>query len=117
MAFIRRIYYLKSSGEPLVSYMMYGHFVMPTADWDYENESALGPYADRREEVGVIEWTAPDADIERAFELSHGVRVDVSEHPPTLVFDDSEPEPEPEQPDTDTVDVDRIFGILKGEID
>lgn len=108
--FIRKLYYLRATGDVLVSYKQEGSFVMPTEDWDFQYEQSLMPYAENREKVGVFSWAKPDSEIEIKFATAYGVNVDVTVDPPKLVFDPAPPDPP--LPTSDDVDI--ILNIIKG---
>lgn len=108
--FIRRIYYLLATGEIIYGYSMENEHYMPSIEADYEVYAQLKPYADRRDEIGLMEWIEPDPEIEDQFARAYGYSVDVSQDPPALVFDFTPPpEPEPEIDERD--EALRLLGI------
>ena len=100
--FIRRLYY-NSQGEVLHSYMMQGNINPIPADVE---AARLG-----LEDWSVMEWFAPDPEIERSFTESYGrVSVDLSGEEPVIVFDFS-PIPEPDDEQADMRNALSILGV------
>lgn len=114
--FLRKLYYLKFTGDVLVSTQIQGDFSesMIPQDWDYKHEQMLQPYGNRRDEVGVFQWLVPDEKVEQAFRASYGVRVNVESDPPKLVFDYTPPAPPEPDPDPGAQ---LILDIIAGRVE
>lgn len=81
--FIRRLYYDSETGEILRSYMMRGDIKPLSAA---QEAARLG-----LENWAVMEWRAPDPEVEQNFADSYErVSVDISGEEPALCFDFSE---------------------------
>lgn len=106
--FIRRLYYEKADGACVLSYAMDGDIIRNSVDQDYEGMSDLEVYADRRQEIGLIEWLEPDAAIEESFKSAFGVTVDTGQNPPVVMFDYT-----PEDTTDDRDEALRLLGIIQ----
>lgn len=62
--FIRRIYFLRDTGEAIAFFHKSGDYSDTTVEQDWEQFGELRKYADRKEEVDVLEWTLPDPAVE-----------------------------------------------------
>lgn len=110
MKFIRRLYYLISTGKIIDSFVFQGSLGRHDQAWDYQTNEALKPYADRRALVGVFEWEQPDPEVEHEFATSYGVSVDVSGTAHKLVFDHTAPE----LPPAPASEAEQLMNIIKG---
>lgn len=104
--FIRRIYYLNADGTVLYIYSMQGDFEYT----DSETEKSLFFPDMNPDEIGCLEWTEKDEELEAKF-MGHIISVDVTTEPHEVVFTEPpEPEPEPEYATFD--DYERAFEEL-----
>lgn len=97
MNILRRLYYDKATGDMIMWYRVRTTQPTATVVQDFETENQLAAYKDRPNDVGLIEWRAPDEAIDYAFENMYEVRVDVHADPPVPVFNFEFPD-EPEDP-------------------
>lgn len=103
--FIRRIYYLKATGEVVFWYAQTRNegSAMPTIEEDMGLYPPLLQYQENMDVIGVLEWTQPDQAIEEGFEKMFSVAVDVEAQPPGVIFID-QPADEEAQPDDGTAE-------------
>lgn len=65
LSFLRRIYFLRTEPSPAIYFFhMQGQVTPPTVEEDWAREPMLQEYLDRKDEVDVLEWTAPDPAVE-----------------------------------------------------
>lgn len=86
--FVRRVYYIKATGEVPFWYMQTWNedVAMPTIQEDMALYPALRPYAQDPDAIGVLEWLQPQQEIEDAFGAMGSVAVDVTAQAHALVF-------------------------------
>ena len=94
MNYLRRLYYDKATGDMIMWYNIRTTMPTATVEQDFEQENQLAAYKDRRNDVGLIEWNAPDEAIDQAFENMFEVRVDAQANPPIPVFNFEFPDEE-----------------------
>ena len=83
--FVRKLYYDLSTGAVIESHMRNGGVRMTTFEDDCK---VLASLAGRTEaDTGCMVWAEPDAEIESGFDGATGVRVDITQDPPAIVWD------------------------------
>ena len=111
MSFLRRHYYDKSTGATVCSYMMQGAISIRTAAEDFGVYPELSGRS--LDNIGLLEWTAPVAEIEDGFARAYTVTV-VDGAP---VFDFTPPalpEPEPTPEPTEMQQALAVLGVDTG---
>ena len=95
MAFLRRLYYDKTTGDILSHRMAQGAITVPTVAEDYTQQPGL--VGRSPEDTGLFEWLTPDTVVEDNFARATSYTVDVTTAPPVILFDFTPPETDEEE--------------------
>ena len=109
--FVRKLYYDAQTGTVVRSSMMQGHVRLTSKAEDMAALPELAAYAEAPENLGVMVWTEPDAQVEDCMSQATKITVDVTVTPHQIVYDFTPlPEPEP-QPSDATWVLDQLEGV------
>ena len=109
MKYIRRIYYSNENGEIIFHYSQSGEMINI---FPLEHDLAVYPQLVGRSktDTGCLEWLERDEELEEKIMTSeHFARVDVTQEPHVLVFDELPEDPDPELTEAE------LIAVLTGE--
>lgn len=112
--FIRRVYFDRNTLETIFFFSTSGQFRKTSVQEDWETNADLQANIDRRDDIDILEWNEPDADVEALCEEAAWLGVRRSDTDPSgyELYDAADEQPEYIDPDSEAS---RILAFLRGE--